>query len=164
MAVDVYWMERSSLWEADSSSSSQIAHILWHPKVHYSPYNSAPLAPGLSQMNLVHTHPSGFFQDLLCGNAGNQYRLFWQMLCQCMQAGPWKSMFNELRNCELYIEESFDDVVCLLTRLRDGRSGVRMPVGARPELGPTQPSVRWVPGFFLGGKAGGAWSWPLTSI
>ena len=43
MAVDVYWMERSSLWEADSSSSSQIAHILWHPKVHYSLYNSTSL-------------------------------------------------------------------------------------------------------------------------
>jgi hypothetical protein len=65
-------------------------------------------------------------------------------------------MFNEVTNSELYIEESFDDVVCLLARLRDGRSGVRMPVGTRPELGPTQPSVRWVSGFFLGGKAAGA--------
>jgi len=31
---------------------------------------------------------------------------------------------------------------------------------SRTALGPTQPPIQWVPG----GKAAGAWSWPLTSI
>jgi len=31
-------------------------------------------------------------------------------------------------------------------------------------LGPIQPPMESVPGFFPGGKAVGAWSWPLTSI
>jgi len=26
-----------------------------------------------------------------------------------------------------------------------------------------QPPIPWVPGLFLGGKAAGAWRWPLTS-
>jgi len=33
------------------------------------------------------------------------------------------------------------------------------------EPGPAQPPIQWVRGgFFPGGKAAGAWSWPLTSI
>jgi len=35
---------------------------------------------------------------------------------------------------------------------------------ARPALGPTQPLMQWVLETLLGGKAAGAWSWPLTSF
>jgi hypothetical protein len=57
--------------------------------------------------------------------------------------------------------------------LDDRRVGVRSPVGgknfhfsmsSRPTLGPTQPSIQWMPATFSpGSKAAGAWSWPLTS-
>ena len=33
-----------------------------------------------------------------------------------------------------------------------------------PVLGPGQPTIQWVLGFFLGGKASRIWNWPLTSI
>jgi len=36
---------------------------------------------------------------------------------------------------------------------------------SRPALGPTQPPIHRVMGdSYSGGKATGAWSWPLTSI
>jgi len=35
---------------------------------------------------------------------------------------------------------------------------------SRPNQGPTQPSIEWVPGSYHGGKAARVWSWSLTSI
>jgi len=68
-----------------------------------------------------------------------------------------------------FITESFD----WATGWTNGAIGFRFPAGARNfslhhasrlVLGPTQPSVKWVPEFLSRGKAAGAWSWPLESI
>jgi hypothetical protein len=40
---------------------------------------------------------------------------------------------------------------------------VSSPKLFRPVLGPSQPPFRWVPRFFPGDKATGAWRWPLIS-
>jgi hypothetical protein len=45
----------------------------------------------------------------------------------------------------------------------ESRCGRDFPYPSRPVLGPTQPPVQWVPGFFPGGKADGAWRLPPTS-
>jgi hypothetical protein len=45
----------------------------------------------------------------------------------------------------------------------DFRQGQRL-FSSTPALGPTQPSVQWVPGLFSRAKADGAWSWPLITI
>ena len=37
------------------------------------------------------------------------------------------------------------------------RWGRDFPHQSRPALGPTQPPIQFVPGLFLGRKAGGAW-------
>jgi hypothetical protein len=56
-------------------------------------------------------------------------------------------------------------IIIIGTRLRAGRSGIRIPAGARdvsvfqnvkPVLGLAQPLIRWLPWFFPVGKAAGA--------
>jgi hypothetical protein len=58
-------------------------------------------------------------------------------------------------------------------RLGDRDVGVRVPVGSRIFTSSCRPDRLWGPpnllyngywGLFHGGKAAGAWSWPLTSI
>jgi hypothetical protein len=61
-----------------------------------------------------------------------------------------------------WIDMSWSGVVDIMTRLQAERFRVRNPVGARdflfskisrPALGPTQPPVQWILGFFPGAEA-----------
>jgi hypothetical protein len=69
---------------------------------------------------------------------------------------------------------SWDSTVSTATgyRLDDREVGVRVPVGLRIFTSPCRPERLWCPpnllyngyrGFIPGGKAAGAWNWPLTS-
>jgi hypothetical protein len=52
---------KQSPWEANSHSGSQdTPRLLWNPKLHYSVYNSPPVAYILRQIHSVHTFPPCF--------------------------------------------------------------------------------------------------------
>jgi hypothetical protein len=54
-------------WSSDANSwsySLEITRIFWSPKVQYRAHNSSPLAPILSQINLLYDHPYYFLKIL----------------------------------------------------------------------------------------------------
>ena len=51
---------------------------------------------------------------------------------------------------------SLDSSVGIVTMLGAGRSGAQISEKFTPVLGPKQPAVQWIPGFFHGVKATGA--------
>ena len=65
-----------------------------------------------------------------------------------------------------YIYVGRDSSVSIATRYGLEGPGVESRWGRdflhpfRPDLGPTQPPMQWVPGLFPRGKAAGAWRWP----
>ena len=62
------------------------------------------------------------------------------------------SVFGQLIVCAVHTC-ALSSVVGIVTRLRTGRYGVQIPAGTRfissqERLGPTQPLLDWVPGYF----------------
>jgi hypothetical protein len=52
---------------------------------------------------------------------------------------------------------SLDSSVGIVTVLRAGRFAVQISEKFKSALGPKQPPIQWIPGFFPGVKATGAW-------
>jgi hypothetical protein len=74
----------------------------------------------------------------------------------------------ELVSVVLCISWGRDSVVGIETRYWLDRSGIKfrcgqdIPLPSRPALGPTQPTIQWVPGLLSWGKAAVAWLEPVT--
>jgi len=75
-------MEQTPSWDAKISSSSQeIPHILWNPKVHHRAHNSPPLGSTLRPMIPAHTLPSYFLRSI-------------SILFFHLHVGIWKGFFT----------------------------------------------------------------------
>jgi hypothetical protein len=83
----------------------------------------------------------------------------------CLSSKSMKWILMKYVIWGLHLKFSGARVVGIATRQQTGQAGVRILVGARGfslfrtsrlALGPTQPPVRWVPGFFPQGKVPGA--------
>jgi hypothetical protein len=88
-----------------------------------------------------------------------------------MPAGTWntKPAFRQKKMQEIFhVSLGCRSSVGIATRYGLDGPGIEprwerdFPHPSQPAVVPTQPSAQWVPGFFPGDKAVGAWRWPPT--
>ena len=122
--------------------------------VHYRVHNGPALVPILSQINPAHDLPANFFTIHLAVSSHLSKRLPSGLL-------PSGLLTKTLQAPPLPPPGATSDAHIILWYRRDG-SRFESPQRQnffykmhRPVFGPSQPPVKWVPGFFPDGKTAG---------
>jgi hypothetical protein len=150
--------------EGHNGSNKEISSrdkLMQHMKLQTSTYTERHLEGGIvTPLVKKFTASYGTSRFIIASTGSRQWFLSWARWTQ-----PTSSDSDQdkvLRDLP-----SYDSVVGIATGygLDDRGIGVRVPVGARIFSSPCRPDRLWGPPslLFPGGKAAGAWSWPLTS-
>jgi len=124
----------------------------WHPNLNFSNAIAFIKSCNKNKVCCPHYGSKSFLIKLLAIHYTMKYCMFLQ--------------------CAWLINRSQNSIVSIMTRPWARRSGIQIPAGKSDPIFHTihtsyesHPNLcSRVFGFFLGGKAAEAWSWPLTSI
>jgi hypothetical protein len=149
--------------------------LLWNLKIHYH-VHIPPLCHMASQLNPSHTLPSHS-----CKMRFNppKWSLSFSFHTEIFMPFAFLSrMYMSLQLSRFdhpnKLWRSRGSSVSIETRAMGWTTGIQVQAGkmgfffataSRPDLGPTQPPIQWLPRALpSGSKAARAWSWPLTSV